>query len=68
MNIWDYNGEKNIRIKTKTGNEYIGDVVSVFDAEETYDSEDSITIVTDLGQYIGFFPSEIESIERMFSL
>ena len=64
INLWNYQTGDKIQLIDSEGKKYIGRVVAVFDAEETYDAEDSITIDVE-GQYYGFFPSEISRIERL---
>lgn len=65
VNVWDYVGAKKIRITDEKNRVHEGSVVAVFDSEETYDDEDSIVIVNHEGKHIGFFPSEIQSIEHI---
>lgn len=62
INLWDYANSKKVKITDINGKEFLGNVVAVFDKEETYDDEDSIDISVN-GNYIGFFPSEIKKIE-----
>ena len=65
VNIWDYYGAKKIRLTTKNGKVITGRVDSIFDAEETYDQEDSITIATEDGSLIGILASEVEKIDKL---
>ncbi|MCD7831629.1 MAG: hypothetical protein LUI01_05130 [Firmicutes bacterium] len=62
--LWDYVDAHVLKITTKEGKEFVGELVSIFDTEENECDEDDITIKVG-GLYIGFFPSEIESIEVM---
>lgn len=50
-------------MKTKNGEEYIGRTYMVWDAEESDDDRDSITVEMDNGAMKSFYPDEIESIE-----
>lgn len=64
VNIWDYaNTKPRICLKTKGGAEFVGKTYMVWDAEESDDDEDSITIELDSGEITSFYPDEIESIE-----
>lgn len=64
VNIWDYaNKRPRICLKTKNGAEYIGRTYMVWDAEESDDDRDSITVEMDNGAMKSFYPDEIESIE-----
>lgn len=64
VNVWDYaNTLPRISLKATDGNVYTGRVIYVWDAEETDDTEDSITIEFDSGEIMSFYPDEIESIE-----
>ena len=65
VNIWKFYGAKKIKVTTKKGTVIIGDVTSIFDAEETYDSEDSMTITTEDGSNVGIYASEVDKIEKM---
>jgi len=63
MNIWDYQGiSKTVLIRTKTGNSYLGRVLSVLDADDLEADEPQISIETNSGIY-GIWESEIASIE-----
>lgn len=64
VNIWKYFDSGKIQLTDINGKAYIGYVVSVEDAEETYDPEDSITIYVD-GEYYGFLQSEIADIKEL---
>ena len=67
INIWsfaDYDGK--IKIVTKDGNEYIGTICDIEDAEEDDDyTEDCLNMDCKDGVR-GFFQSEIETIEKVF--
>lgn len=64
VNIWDFVNAKKVKLTDVNGKEFVGEVVSVFDKEETYDDEDSIDLYV-RGNYIGFMQSEIKSIEEV---
>lgn len=63
INLWDYVNSKKVIITDVDGNEFSGNVVAIFDKDETYDEEDSIDIQVDKDTIIGFFPSEIKNVE-----
>lgn len=64
VNIWDYANKKpRVKIISAWGDECVGDVIAVCDAEETEDTEDCIDIELDNGEIRSFYPHEIESIE-----
>lgn len=64
VNIWEFANAKKVKITDIDGKEFIGDIVAMFDKEETYDDEDSIDIsVNDV--IVGFLQSEIKSIEMI---
>ncbi|MEG1525690.1 MAG: hypothetical protein RR284_10040 [Ruthenibacterium sp.] len=66
INIWDYVGAENVRITTVADKTYEGNVISVDDVEEMYDTkEDEINIETTDGKFIGFKSSEVFKIERL---
>lgn len=66
VNIWDYaNSHPRIKLMSKSGNTFIGGVIAVWDAEETDDDDDSITLEMDSGEIKSFYPDEIESIETL---
>lgn len=62
INIWDFTNVKKIKLTDLDGQEFVGDVVAIFDKEETYDEEDSIDLSVN-GGIIGFLQSEIKNIE-----
>lgn len=62
VNIWEFVNAKKVKITDIDGKEFIGDIVAIFDKEETYDDEDSIDISVN-GGIIGFMQSEIKNIE-----
>ena len=62
IDIWNYNGKRKVKVTTKESVFY-GSVVCVMNTEENGREEDDITIETVDGRFIGFMPSEIESIE-----
>ncbi len=64
VNIWDYaNKRPRICLETEDGEEYIGQTYMVWDAEESDDDRDSITIEMDNGAIKSFYADEIKSIE-----
>ena len=66
VNIWEYaNSFPKVRIKTKDGGLYVGYTLMVWDADESNDDEHSITIELNSGETRSFYPSEIESIEKI---
>ena len=65
INVWDYQEAKKIRLIDVDGEEFIGYVVDVTDAEEGADEpypDDAITISI-AGRHIEFMQSEIIFIE-----
>lgn len=64
VNIWDFVNAKKVKITDVDGNEFSGNVVAIFDKDETYDEEDSMDISVN-GKCMGFFPSEIKKIEKI---
>ena len=65
VNLFDFQFAEKVRIIDVDGNEYVGNVIAVFDKDETADGvDDDITISMD-GQYIGFRSREIASITEV---
>lgn len=62
VNIWDFTNARKAKLTDLNGQEFVGDVVAIFDKEETYDVEDSIDLCVN-GVIIGFMQSEIKNIE-----
>lgn len=62
VNIWDFVNAKKVKLTDINGQEFAGDVVAMFDKEETNDNEDSIDLSVN-GGIIGFMQSEIRNIE-----
>lgn len=62
VNLWDFVNAKIVKLTDFNGQEFVGDVVSIFDKEETYGDEDSIDLCVN-GEDIGFMQSEIKNIE-----
>lgn len=62
VNIWEFVNAKKVRITDIDGKEFVGDIVAMFDKEETYDDEDSVDLYVN-GEDIGFLQSEIKNIE-----
>ncbi len=66
VNIWDYANERpRIRVTTNDGERYVGDVLMVYDAEETDDEEDSIAVELDDGEIVRLFQSDITAIDDL---
>ncbi len=66
VNIWDYQNANKIKLTDISGKEWVGYVIDLTDQEEDEEAtEDSITIRVD-GDYIGFYESEITSIEVLY--
>lgn len=63
--IWKFLYEDVILVNSD-GEKYVGRVVDIAPAEDTEDDEDNLTLATDSGSFIGFFPHEIQSIELRF--
>ena len=64
INIWKYaNSLPRIKLLDTHGEQYIGQVIAVFDAEEMDDSQDCIDIRLDSGAIKSFYPDEIERID-----
>ena len=64
VNIWEFVNVKKVKITDIGGQEFVGDIVAMFDKEETYDDEDSIDLSVN-GDIIGFMQTEIKSIEKI---
>ena len=64
VRIWECQSGEKIRLSDNTGKKYIGKIVAIFDADETNDDKDGITVDVK-GDYIGFFANEISEIERV---
>ena len=60
--IWKFLYEDVVLVDSD-GKKYVGRVVDIAPAEDTGDGEDNLTLATDSGSFIGFFPSEIQNIE-----
>lgn len=66
VNIWDYRNANKVKLVDISGKEWVGYVIDLTDQEEDEEAtEDSITIRVD-GDYIGFYESEITSIEVLY--
>ena len=64
INIWEYaNSLPRIKLRANDDQVFVGKTIMVWDAEETDDDEDSITIEMDDGVIRTFYPSEIAEIE-----
>ena len=63
--IWKFLYEDVVLIDSD-GKKHVGRVVDIAPAEDTEDDEDNLTLATDSGSFIGFFPHEIQSIELRF--
>lgn len=62
VNIWDFANAKKVKLTDINGQEFAGDIVAMFDKEETYDNEDSIDLSVN-DSIIGFMQGEIKNIE-----
>ena len=62
INIWEFVNAKKVKITDIDGKEFVGDIVAMFDKEETYDDEVCIDLSVNDG-IIGFMQSEIKNIE-----
>ena len=66
VNIWEFaNTRPKIKIRTKSNDVYTGYTLMVWDADESDDDEDSITIEMSSGEIKSFYPSDIVSIETI---
>ena len=66
VNIWEFaNTRPKIKIQTKNNDVYTGYTLMVWDADESDDDEDSITIEMSSGEIKSFYPSDIVSIETI---
>ena len=66
VNIWEYaNKLPKVLLVTKDGKAYAGNVVCVMDAEETEDTEDSLTLEEAKGRMRVFYQSEIAEIAEV---
>ena len=64
INIWVYaNSLPRIKLTDTHGEQYIGQVLAVFDAEELDSDQDCIDIRLDSGAIKSFYPDEIERID-----
>ena len=62
VNIWDYI-YRIVRLTDKRGSVYTGDVIEISPAEDIGETEDNLSLELKNGRILGFFPSEIESIQ-----
>ena len=66
INIWDFHAAERLRVTCTDGDVWEGRVIAIDDVEENEgDAEDSLVLETSDGRCVGFFPSEICSIERL---
>lgn len=65
INLWDYYSADRVSIRTKKGKTYIGQVLTVWPAEDIDENEDEIDIELKNGEIWGFGVSEIESIMEL---
>lgn len=63
INIWDYEYENNVRIKTNDGQEFVGTVIDIQYADESENGENIVAIETDHGIF-GISESEIAEIGK----
>lgn len=65
INLWDYVNSRKVKIIDIDGNIFEGSVVCVTDSEENETDEDDIAIQIDEYTIVGFYQSEIRSIENV---
>lgn len=65
VNIWDYaNNLPRIRLVDLNKRVYVGDILAVLDAQETFDDDrDLLELELDSGEIVIFHPEEIVSIK-----
>ena len=64
VNIWDYaNTRPRVKLINTIGESFVGGILMVWDAIETDDEQDSVSLELDTGEIVRFYQSEIESIE-----
>lgn len=63
INVWDYVNCEMLEIMAVDGRKFTGRLVCVFDAEESGETEDNITIEVSDDYIIGFLQSEIKEIK-----
>lgn len=64
INIWEF--AKNlprISLISADGNQFVGKIIAVMDAQEADDDDDNMVVEADSGEIKIFYPNEIESIE-----
>lgn len=62
MNIWDFNYQK-VRLTDKDGDIFVGSIIDISPAEDEDLGEDCAALELSDGRIIGFYESEIKSIE-----
>ena len=63
VNIWDFaNTLPELEIETVDGEKFLGKVVAVFDAEESGEEQDNLSLELSDGRIVSFFPSEIRFV------
>lgn len=62
MNIWDFNYQK-VRLTYKDGDVFAGRIIEISPAEDEEQGEDCVALELSDGRIIGFYESEIKSIE-----
>lgn len=66
VNIWNYVGAENVRIRSIGGKQFEGTIICVDDVEELDAAEeDEIVIETAQGTIVGLKQSEVVQIERL---
>lgn len=64
MNIWNYqNLSHDVKLTTKNGKQYTGYILSILDADDAEADEAEVCLELDSGLVMGFWESQIESIE-----
>lgn len=65
VDIWKYNAGDIVKLTTKKGKTFVGQVAVIWDCEE-FEDEDSDRIDLYIENYVtGFKPEEIQSIEKI---
>ena len=64
MSIWDFNN-RDVRLTDTDGDVFFGTIIEISPAEDEERGEDCVSLESDDGRIIGFYTSEIKSIERI---
>ena len=66
VNIWDYaNMRPRVKLIDTSDESFVGGILMVWDAIETDDEQDSVSLELDTGEIVRFYQSEIKSIEEL---